>query len=98
MTNARECLEVITTEGREITINIEIKDSEKAERLLGTMYGKPLEEFGVSVTSWGFWDITKANKLRLDMLEQENIRHQVALGNIRSMTDRAILEEDDDRN
>lgn len=89
--NGQKALDSLTEVGKEITINIEIADQEKAQRLMGTMYRKNIEEFGVSVTSWGFWDTSKASQLRLEMIRSENDRHNIAISDIYSMTDREIL-------
>ena len=90
--DAQKHLDAVTAEGKEITINVEIKDREKAQQLMATMHNQNVDEFGVVVTSWGFWDIQKAQKLRIEMLEQAARDYQLITGNISSMTDRAILE------
>ena len=64
-------IEEMTKVGKEITINIKIVDSDLASKLLATMYGKNIEELGVEVTSWGFSDITKAERERLEAIELE---------------------------
>lgn len=68
---AQKYLDAITSKNKEITINIKIIDSEKAKKLLGTMYGKNTNIFGVEVTNWGFYDTTKASVNKLDAIGLE---------------------------
>lgn len=92
---AQEYLEAVTAEDREITINIKICDSEKAKDLLGTMYDKNIDQFGVAVQSWGFWDIQKANKLRIESINAEIERHQQIIRDLMYKTDQEYLTEAD---
>ena len=92
-TESQEILDSMTVAGKEMTINIEIADSAQAQQLMGTMYGHNVEEFGVKVTSWGFYDLSKANAERIRLIKSETERHQMKLSNIFSMSDRAILEQ-----
>ena len=96
--NAKECLDELTKEGKEITINIKINDSEKASRLMGTMYGYHSDEFGVSVESWGFWDVQKANSLRITAMNKEVSRHQEAMQSLTYKSDLDYLSEDKEAN
>ena len=92
--NAEEYLKEVTREGKTITINIEIRDAEKAKALMATMYGKNIEEFGVVVKSWGFWDTQTANELRLEAIKQEIDRHNNEIKCLYSMLDRQFLEQE----
>lgn len=80
--NATEYMNEVTKVGKIITINIEIVDSEKAKLLLSTMYGKNIDQLGVSVVSWGFCDIQTANDIRIEMLKKELFEHQQRINNI----------------
>ena len=93
--DAKKCLDAITSEGRVISINIKICDAKKAEELLGTMYDKNIEQFGVAVQSWGFWDIQKANALRIKAMTAEVDRHQQEMQNLINKRDQDYLEETD---
>jgi len=93
MDDAKTYMNEVTRVGKEITISIEIVNSEKAQELLGTMYDKNIDKFGVAVKSWGFWNQVKANEIRLEKLNQELSRHQCDMQNILAMTDMELLEE-----
>lgn len=90
---AEEYLEAITAEGKEITINIKIKDPKKAAELLWTMYGKNVDKYGVEVQSWGFWDIKKAQEIRIASMVTEIERHRQAMKDLTGKYDQDLLEE-----
>lgn len=92
--DARKYLDEVTADGRVITINIKICDYKKAKELLGTMYDKNIEKFGVAVQSWGFWDIQKANALRIKAMTDEVERHQQEMQNLVYKCDQDYLDED----
>lgn len=92
---AEEYLNTITAEGKEMSINIKIHDRVKAQQLMATMYDKNLDVFGVSVQSWGFWDIQKANKLRIEAINSEVGRHHQAIQYLIYKTDLDYLKENE---
>ena len=94
-TNEQEYLDEVTKVGKEITINIKILDAEKAKQLLGTMYGKNVDEFGVEVQSWGFWDVTKANKLKQEAIEKEIQEHSERIQSLLYKSDLDYLSEEE---
>jgi ribosomal protein L25 (general stress protein Ctc) len=92
--NAKEYLDEVTRVGKTITINIEIRDADKAGDLMATMYDKNIEKLGVAVKSWGFWDIQTANKLRFEAIKHEIDRHNQEIQRLMNMYDRDFLEQD----
>ncbi len=91
--DAKDFLDALTEEGKEITVNIKIEDPEKAADLMDTMHNRNINYFGVSVQSWGFWDIKKAQELRIKAMSDEVARHQEAMFNLVNKRDQQYLEE-----
>ncbi len=89
----KKVLNALTAEGKEITINIKIVDSEKAQSLMGTMYDYDIETFGVKVTSWGFWDTQEAQRRRVQAMFDEIERHKKSMETLRYKSDQEYLDE-----
>ena len=87
--------EALLTVGKEVTVNLTVLDKDIAEEILCTMYDQYKDKYGVEVQSWGFYDIQKAQKLRLKMIEKEFSKHAMNISNIMTMTDLRILELND---
>lgn len=66
-----ECCQV----GKTITANLTIKDQGLASKLMSTMHNHNVDYFGVSVDSWGLYDIQAAYKRREELIAEENERH-----------------------
>lgn len=90
--NAQKYMDTVTQEGKIISVNLEIINSSKAKDLLATMYDKNFDTLGVKVHSWGFWDILKANKIRMHLINEENSRHQTEISSIMCLRDLDLLE------
>lgn len=78
--------------GKEVTVNLKVLDKDIAEEILCTMYDQNKDKYGVEVQSWGFYDIQKAQKLRLEMIEKEFTKYAMNISNIMTMTDLRIIE------
>lgn len=83
-------LESMTVEGKEITVNLKVTDRKRAQDLIGTMYGRKVDEFGVAVVSWSFINLDKANERRMALIREETQRHREAMDVILAMTDVAL--------
>lgn len=66
--DAQQTLDAMTPVGKEITIGIKITDSDRAQMLMGTMYKRYQDFFGVEVYSWGAFDIQKAQEQKLQAM------------------------------
>lgn len=95
---AKEYMDAVTQEGKIISVNLEIINSSKAQDLLATMYDKNLDTLGVRVHEWGFWNILKANKIRMQLINEENSRHQTEMSSILCLRDLDLLEHYNDIN
>jgi|TARA_R110000851_G_scaffold163202_1_gene307011 hypothetical protein len=94
MEESKAVLDALTVEGSVLTVNIKIEDSYKAQQLMDTMNGHNVSTFGVSVESWGFNNITKAESIRLDKIKTEGVRHISALNDIYQLTHTELLGEE----
>lgn len=84
--------EALLTQGKEVTVNLKVINKNLAEDLLCTMYDKNKDKFGVEIVSWGFYDIQKAQAIRIKLMSKTTHKYQADISNIETMTDSRLLE------
>ena len=92
--NEQDLMGEVTLVGKVITINIEIVDRDKAQKLLATMYDKYVDELGVKVHEWGFYNNLRAEKIRLEKIISEIDRCKELIDYYKHESTLSLLEQD----
>ena len=72
---SKDLLSHLTKVGKQISLQVTITDSSKAELLLGTMHPQSKEsadnKYGVTVDSWGGFNVEKAREIQLELVSEQ---------------------------
>lgn len=73
-TDTRNVLDNLVQEGKTISAQMTITDSSKALKLMGTMYRED-NTFGVTIQTWGNFNVEEALEYKLELVQEEQLRH-----------------------
>ena len=88
---AQRYLDAITREGRTITVNLTINDAEKAQAMMATLHGHNVEQFGVTVEGWGFYNTALAEERRKAAMIALTEKFNEQMAHLAALDDRDFL-------
>lgn len=89
--DAQTTLDDMMPVGKSISIGLTITDTDRAQMLFGTMYGKYQDLLGVAVYSWGSFDIQKAQERRISLMKGIHDEYYQKLLELEQLDDRQLI-------
>ena len=83
-------LDAMLPVGKSISIGLTITNTDRAQMLFSTMYGRYQDLFGVAVYSWGSFDIQKAQERRITLMKGIHDEYYQKLLELEQLDDRQL--------